>query len=337
MLPKYAMTRYKLFAVFALALAACGPPESIPNNDAGTSTNDAGETCDGVCVPGPPAGWFGPYLVWTGKEADAPNCSDIAGGLGNAYTGYGYPDGSSLCSACSCAPPSGSCELPATLTAAAASCADNNPSVAHLSFDPPADWTGTCTAENSIPPGKLCGGVPCVQSVTSAPLTMNQGGCLPVTAPNVKPPLASKIFARACGLGLGPGCTASPGVCKPAAPGPEFKQCVSYAGESGLSKCPPEFPNRNVFYPEPTPSCTPCACDAPIGSSCFGSMQVSAKSTCSAPLLPTILLYEEGATCVDLPPGSALGSKSATDPDYSPGKCEPSGGKPIGMVFCCQP
>jgi hypothetical protein len=165
---------------------------------------------------------------------------------------------------------------------------------------------------------------------------MKQGGCLPIETPNGKPPSAS-TFARACATGGGESCTASSGVCKPAAPGPEFKQCVTFVGESGLTKCPPKYPDRHVFYPNPTPSCTPCACDAPLGSGCSGSIVVSANSACSPPLLPAIHLNAKEATCVDLPPGSALGSKSATDPDYSPGKCEPSGGKPLGTVFCCQP
>ena len=332
------MTRYHFFASFVLVMVACGPTETLaPNNDAGTSTNDAGKMCAGVCLPGPRPGWDGPFLLWTGKEADAPSCDDVAGGLGEVYHGYGYPAGTPLCGVCTCAPPSGSCELPTTLTTAAASCADNSPSIAHLSFDPPADWTGACTAENAIPAGKLCGGVPCVQSITSAPLAMKQGGCLPITAPNVKPPLASAIFARGCAGDWGPACTGSYEVCKPPAPGPEFKQCIFHEGDTAYSQCPPEYPNRNISYPDPTPSCSPCACDAPMGSSCFSSIEVSAKSSCSAPLLPTILLHEEGATCVDLPPGSALGSKSATALDYSPGKCEPSGGKPVGVVFCCQP
>lgn len=334
------MTRYHLFASVVLAVVACGPAETLPNNDAGASTNDAGETCVGVCVPGLPAFWEGPYLLWTGDEADAPRCSDVAGGLSEAYTGYGYPDGSIICGACTCAPPSGSCELPATLTTAAASCAGNSPSVAHLSFDPPNDWTGTCTAENTVPAGTLCGSVACVQSVTIAPLTMKQGGCLPIETPSVKPPPPS-AFARACGLGLAPSCTQSTGVCVPAAPGPEFKQCIGFRldsqGESGLSKCPPSYPNRNVFYKGDPLSCTPCACDAPVGSHCTGSLDLSAKSACNPPLVPTIYLDAKEATCVDLPPGSALGSKSATEPDYSPGKCQPSGGKPLGTVFCCQP
>ncbi|MEO5732023.1 MAG: hypothetical protein ABI134_08280 [Byssovorax sp.] len=332
------MTRYHSFAFFVLAVVACGPAEILPPpSDAGTPTNDAGETCDGVCLPGPPAGWFGPYLLWKGKEADAPDCLDVTVSPGIAFTGYTYPSGTPLCGPCKCAPPIGSCELPATLTTAAASCADNGPSVEHLSFDPPADWTGTCTAENAISAGKLCGGVPCVQSVTIAPLTMTQGGCLPIQPSDVKPPLELTILGRACGLGMRPACTAGPGLCMRAAPGPEFKQCISYLANSGFSECPPTYPNRNIFYPDPDPSCSPCACDAPVGSSCTGLIKVSAASACSPSLLPAISLDAENATCVDLPPGSALGSKSAMAPSYHGGSCTPSGGVPEIAVFCCQP
>jgi hypothetical protein len=51
-----------------------------------------------------------------------------------------------------------------------------------------------------------------------------------------------------------------------------------------------------------------------------------------------------GPKCVDLPLGSALGSKSATSPIYKAGStCTPTGGNKISepspneaMVFCCQ-
>jgi hypothetical protein len=176
-----------------------------------------------------------------------------------------------------------------------------------------------------------------VQSITIAPLTMKQGGCLPIEPPDVKPPSAMLIFARACTSTEFRSCGAGTGLCVPAAPGPEFKQCISFRGESILSKCPQEYPNRNVFYSEPTPTCSPCACDAPIGSGCSGSIDVSAGSACGAPLLPSIPINEKGATCVDVPPGAGLGSKSANDPHYYGGSCTPSGGKPLGVVFCCQP
>jgi hypothetical protein len=166
---------------------------------------------------------------------------------------------------------------------------------------------------------------------------MKQGGCLPIEPPDVKPPPAATTIARACTATGIRDCAAGTGLCVPAAPGPEFKQCISHDGESELSDCPHAYPNRSVFYPNPTPSCSPCACDTPIGSYCSGSIVVSAGSTCSPPLLPAIPLNEEDAICADLPPGSALGSKSASAPSYHGGSCAPSGGKPLGTVFCCQP
>ena len=36
-------------------------------------------------------------------------------------------------------------------------------------------------------------------------------------------------------------------------------------------------------------------------------------------------------------PEMALGSKDASKPSYQPGSCEPTGGIPDVMVFCCQP
>ena len=330
--------KHACLCIFFVLAVACGPAETLPpTNDGGPPTNDAGETCDGVCLAWPQLGWYGPYLLWVGDEAHAPKCSDVAGAPHEAYVGHGYSDGSTLCGDCTCASPSGSCELPATLTAAAASCAGDNPSVSHLSFDPPPKWDGICTAENAIPAAKLCGGVPCVQSVTIAPLTMTQSGCLPIEPPDVKPPPAATTIARACTATGIRDCAAGTALCVPAAPGPEFKQCIAHLGESDSWECPPEYPNRSVFYQGDTPSCAPCACDTPIGSGCSGSIMISANSACTPPLLAAIPIDEKDATCADVPPGSALVSKSASAPSYHGGSCAPSGGKPRGTVFCCQP
>jgi hypothetical protein len=176
-----------------------------------------------------------------------------------------------------------------------------------------------------------------VQSVTIAPLTIKQGGCLPIDPPSVKPPPTAATFARACSAGDAFEHCVTGGTCRPAAPGPEFKQCIFHEGESEYSDCPLTYPNRNVFYQEDTFYCSPCACEAPIGSRCSGSIVISANSACTPPLLPEISIDEKTATCTDVPPGSALGSKSASDLSYHGGSCTPSGGKPSGIVFCCQP
>jgi hypothetical protein len=136
-------------------------------------------------------------------------------------------------------------------------------------------------------------------------------------------------------------------LCVAAIPGPEFKQCISQRGDPALSAltCPPAYPDRSVFYSGAAPMCTPCACSKPIGSTCTGSIALFSDAACGVPLVWTWMLDALGPKCGDLPLGSALGSKSASSPIYSPGsQCAATGGEPISepspneaTVFCCQP
>lgn len=334
---KYSRLTASFFALFAaVAGGACGPTESLPpTRDAGV-THDAGETCAGVCAPGPEADWSGPAIVWVGAEADAPLCSALSYPLGDFYAGYGDPEGP-VCGACTCEAASGSCELPATLTAAAASCAGDGPGVAHTSFDPPASWDGTCTASNPIPAGTLCGGVPCVQSVTSAPLTLKPGGCLPVEPVNHLPPIW-KTFARACAGGEPfVGCGTHGAICTPKLPTAEFKVCMLQRAYPADLDCPHGYPVKSVFYDDPVPYCSPCACGVPTDGSCSGSISLFQNGTCGVQPFQTLSVNATGPTCTDVPPGSALGSKSASELSYSGGSCTPSGGEPLAEVICCIP
>lgn len=332
------MKRPRLTAVFsALVAVACGPAESgPPDRDAGTS-NDAGETCSGVCAPGAPAGWGGPALFWAGAETDAPHCADVPGAPYQYYIGYANSN-EPLCGVCKCDQPIGSCAWPAAVTAAAASCAGDGTGVAHTSFDSPEGWGGLCTAENAIPAGKLCSGVPCVQSVTIAPLTLTQGGCLPIEPPQGPPP-TWKTFARACVANPFPQpCDNNLAqVCVAASPRPEFRLCTIKIGAHLQTKCPPGYPDKSIFYENFIPACSPCTCGVPNGASCAGSISLFQDGACGAPLLPSVNLDANGPTCTDVPPGSTLGSKVAADLDYYGGYCIPSGGAPEATVVCCQP
>jgi hypothetical protein len=323
-------------AIFSLiATGACGPVESLPQPDAGPPPSDAGVVCPGVCVKANLDEWVGPELVWMGDEADAPPCPTIA--LLEGFTGHGYVDGPIHCGACSCGPTSGSCMLPATVTAAAASCAGDGSGVAHTSSDPPAGWAGLCNGESAIPAGKLCGGVPCVQSITIAPAMPVQTGCLPIANTNASPPPWNR-FARACRTTASrDGCPANDEVCTAAAPGPEFKQCISIVGNIAAWECPASYPERSIFYDRDVPTCAPCACDFPTGSTCTGSIELYQDGSCSTPLGTSISINATDPVCVDVPPGSGLGSKSATSVFYQPGSCTPSGGTPEGKIFCCVP
>jgi hypothetical protein len=317
-----------------------------PANDAGPA-GDAGGTCDGQCVPGLPENWRGPALLWVGDEAAAPHCSEVAGAPLEVYTGYGDLDAPTTCGACACDAPIGSCALPATLTAAAASCAGDGPGVAHTSFDPPASWGGTCTASNAIPTGKLCGGVPCVQSVTIAPLTLTQGGCLPIEPANVQAPPVWKTFARACSpMTSTAGCGTEGGACAPRAPSSKFRICTHDRGKPSELPCPAAYPDRSIFYKDFVDgrTCEPCTCGAPEGSTCTASIGLFSDGACGAPLVvPIFSIDATGPACFDInPTGPALGSKSASEPTFTHGTCKASGGKPTGeasgdvaTVFCC--
>ena len=325
-------------AFAALSGGACGPAESLPpSNDAGMDQDagDAGVTCVGLCAPYITAGWSAPFIAWMGAKAAAPPCP-VVNAAAEIYTGFGDPEGSA-CGACKCQAPLGSCKAPPAVTAAAASCAGDGSAVAHTSFDPPISWDGTCTTANAIPAGKLCGGVPCVQSVTIAPLTLKQGGCLPIEPTNVPPPIW-KTFVRACALDSFPRtCDAAAGLCAPRPPNAEFKVCTLRNGNPATLTCPPTYPDKNVFYDGLAPSCSPCTCGVPTDSTCTGSIWLFENGACGAPPLQAVKINAEGPTCADLPPGSALGSKTASEPSYSDGYCKPSGGAALATVICCIP
>ena len=305
----------------------------------------AGETCPGICVPGLPGGWFGPSLFWMGAEAAAPSCADVPGLPLEFFTGHADLDGP-LCGACTCEQPSGSCALPATLTAAAASCAGDSSSVEHTPFGPPPKWEGDCTAANAISAGKLCGGVPCVQSVTIAPLTLKQGGCLPIEPPKAPPPNWT-TFTRACSpASVLANCGQKGGVCMPIVADSKFRICAMQKGAPNQVACPPAYPDKRVFYGNSadTLACSPCSCGAPAGSTCTGSVSIFPDSGCGAPLVVSVSIDATGPLCTDIKPaGSGLGSMSASEPIFTPGACKATGGELaagssplVSTVVCCQ-
>lgn len=323
-------------------------PDAGAPADAGPQS-DAGDTCAGECVPIITNPWGGPALLWTGAEADAPACSSLPIPLVEGYAGYGQLVHPPMCGACSCMDPTGSCALPATLTASSKLCPGDGSGAVHTSFDPPASWGGTCTTANAIPAGQLCaGGVPCVQSVTIAPLTLIES--CESTGPSGEPtPATWGTFARVCfGKVLPTLCQAGSTTCVTAAPGPEFTQCVYKEGsvdDPEYPACPPGYPVRSTFYDGYAhATCSPCACDAPKGSTCSGSISLFKDPACGKPLLgPVIPIDATGSKCHDVPPGSPLLSKTADAPSYHQGTCAANGGvlsvqaapsRP--MTFCCQ-
>lgn len=207
-------------------------------------------------------------------------------------------------------------------------------------FSPPASWDGTCNDDIMIPVGQG------PASMLVEPLALTERGCKP---PDPLPPKGDdsswRTFARACrGFGFSP-CLDPGMLCVPTAePPPQgFSQCIFQKGEL---ECPAGYPNRHVFYDdiEDSRRCSACWCGPPEGGVCSSNVSLFLDASCSAPQT-TAFLDSLSPQC--LSPlgglGTALGSKEATSPVYTPGSCEPMGGEPLGSVeltgpstFCCQ-
>ena len=302
--------------------------------------------CAGHCIPlAPLGGWEGPVLVWVGDPNSVPSCPDSATSLG--YTGYADPQ-PLACSACACDPPTGTCLLPTSVTANSEPCGASG--AVHTTFDPPAGWQGQCSTSNTIPAKKMCGGVPCVTSVTIGPLTMMEKGCA-VSAPVAIKDAGTEsgpwaTAAIACQGLVDPSvdhCPDSGEVCAPsAAPPPDFLECIFHDGDID---CPGTYPIKSVFYAGLVDerTCTACGCGAPASSECRGEITLNETADCSpTPYTLTAPISASQSTCYDLQPAMALASKSAIASVYMPGSCEPTGGTPAGSAtpvdastFCC--
>lgn len=314
--------------------------------DAGDAAADAPigtgtGACAGRCLPVPPNGWELPSLVWMGAEVDAPPCPEAAPALG--FEGRAGLVAPSSCGSCQCAPPEGTCRLPVSLTAAAGACTPD-PGAAALPFDAPAGWDGSCTAAGAVPADLMCGGGPCVQSLTIAPMTLDEAGCEPVAHVPDTPPVSWQTFARGC-RGVVPGACATYGFACSPADVPGFRACVYQPGETS---CPEgsAYSEKHVFYHGFTDdrACSPCTCGAPTGSGCSAQIAIYPDGACASDPSYVETIGAGGPQCHDLVPGAPLGSKSATAPVYTPGACAAGGGSPLGSAapvgpstLCCLP
>jgi len=353
-----------VLAVWLGVLAGCDhglyslltPAPQGDSGSGGTSTTSTGEggdlftgsggaggappPCDGVCAGIGPDGFEeNPSMMWFGTPADAPEaCPDFAPLVGFE----GFADlhvAPHTCAACSCSP--ASCALPEAMHASAAMCPGDG--AASLPFDAPAAWEGACTAEDAIPAGLVCAGVACVQSLTIAaptvePCQLMAGDSVPLPEPSWGE------IARECRITASDTCPIEGYVCAPTPP-EGFALCVHFKGDDPLLTCPNDYPDRRVVYAGriDTRNCSPCACGEAQGD-CAALVSVFSGGTCGALLGSHLVTTATEDTCFDLPPGVALGSKSAGWVVDEPGSCAPSGGEPLGeiepagpMTYCCQP
>lgn len=344
--------------------------------DAGTSSSSSSSgssaVCPGTCVPNAPNYFVGPEIVYIGQakakyvfEDDGYDpCPSGAGSLGDRQWTDLYipPPG---CPACICGPIEGSCAPPKEISVRSNIC-DAQPADS-LDFSGPDAWDGLCTNVNAVPGGLECppnSGVPCAQSILSSPLPAPIQGCKPIPLPVVNAtndaPTWKKMVLSCNANATNESCDDSTATkCLPPLPKEEdgWRYCVR-SQDKGVFPCPGgSYGEQFLAYDEfiDTRKCTECVCEA-FGGACSGTLRVYKDDTCSTNELSADLITSDMSVCANVPPGEAIGSKEVTDLMYEPGKCEPTGGEPIGTVtevttkilpdglehatvttWCCQP
>jgi hypothetical protein len=212
-------------------------------------------------------------------------------------------------------------------------------------FDAPANWNGTCNAQNAIPAGAQCNGSPCVKSISIEPLTLTENGCAThITDPKDRDDaeFGWKTAALACQANEYAPCDGGVEICAPAAEA-TFSTCIFAWGEH---KCPLSYPLPHIFYDEYSDArtCAECTCDPPVGSQCKATLSLYKDNACAELIFTETIGSEAQPYCNTLIAGTALGSKALTQLTYLAGACTPRGGEIEGEValvgaatFCCLP
>jgi len=332
-----------------------GPDSGEEDADTGPSIGggDCDFSCLGECVPLHPGSFFGPVLVWVGpNDKNAPACPH--GAPVERFVWYDALDTSAKpCGDCACAPSTGACALPSSITAHAAACTPPEGATA-TPTDPPMSWDGTCTTQNALPPGLSCGSSgPCVQSITFGPLAILDESCAAVDLSDMPqrgegPQPSWGNIARVCEGSAFGACNADQHCVPVREEG--FMQCVYADGDvdcQAEDEDPePEYTKKYLVYEsfEDHRVCSPCTCGPAKGSVCSSTISLYPSATC---IDATFKASASSAkpTCLDInPAGQAITAKTATEPLYQPGVCQPSGGEVSGDVekigvrtICCLP
>lgn len=304
------------------------------------SADDSDPSCstgDAACVPSADGPFLRITMISIGTPEEVMPCPPWA------PAGFeGFADmtvAPHTCPACSCGP--AACALPEYLHASAATCAGS--STVTVSWDALPAWEGGCLAESPIAAGLQCGNVDCVQSLTIESPRVEP--CFPHTLgrPFLPAPEWGRTV-RECKIDVDPNAADCPhgSSCAPLPP-EGFRLCLSASGAD--YECPHAYPERFVVFDtvNDARACSPCACSDPEGAACSALVSVFADTSCSDFIGSFPVTSATDTGCFDLPPGTALGSKTATLTVDTLGTCAPSGGDPSGalepvgpLTFCCQ-
>lgn len=327
----------------AAADASDGGEADAGSDDGGPP---ADEVCPWACTPTGGAG-FGPFpsYVWFGEETDQPPPP-----LG-AWKWTSWVDVKlkvPTCPTCSCVAPTNSnegCVLPTVWNVESKACQElSSPSV--TPFDPPMNWTGSCTSTNPIAEGLMCEGEPCVESFVLQPPTIAQCVAASVMPPDGQPVdfLDHTRVIEYVSSSNGPSCSSTSNCIAPPPTG--YNLCLVANEVEVALPCPEGWTDRRTGWREVTNTrtCSACTCGAPEGASCTVRASVYANDACTDERGNMMLTSTDAAQCIDLAVGTALGSKTAEVLAYQPGTCAPSTSEVLGEVtfahpvtYCCVP
>ncbi len=312
-----------LALAFTFNAIGCGsaPPDPCADNPAFCNGNG---TCAGQCITTPHKSNGVHLLIWSGPEGTTPpECPD-----GAPLTFGGYldtpPDTVTCSGPCTCTPSQGACFPPVKIEANSASCPAAGPGVMHTPSSPPNIWDGSCAAGASVSS---------VFSVSVGPaLLSSDRGCA----------AASLNATEIKGMTRVKECTTDTYTVEGTCPNLDqlctfkkvdgFEVCLYNFGDTS---CPDSWPVKHLYY-EDYRACT-CECGDPVGDSCSTTVTLFADDACTQPIGSTPITTDDPTVCVDVPPGSALGSKSATLPNYQAGTCSPKLTKSVISTLCCLP
>lgn len=319
------------FLLLAPSYAACG------GGGAGGAGGTGGETssnqcivdpescmgtCAGQCAPVPHG--FAQFMMylWSGPAGSTPPaCPEEAP---NDSPGFlDAPPDSVTCSQCLCAQSEGGCYPPYIMKANSAACPGTGPGVSHTPFDAAIIWDGTCTSQDAVSSA---------DSVTVSPPDLDGHSECPAGGTKPTDIQGGGTISR---------------ICSSFSPEPDGKcpndQICAYRKVDGFSvcvpnfnedvPCPPGWPVKHLHYDE-SELCN-CSCGKPVGEMCNTTVTVYEDGACTKPLGSTVVTAGKPSACIDLPPGSALGSKTATALTYTAGTCTPKVTKNKLWTLCC--
>jgi hypothetical protein len=353
-------TRFAVAITLVLAASLCGcdtgtitfydgcDPRSVPGEPLYCSkSSDAGSPedvlrCD--CLTNYSNDWTPPSLLWMGPPEQAPPCPEVTPTLDRE----GWMDlagSQAICSPCECGEPTGQClTMPPEIKVRTAHC--GVPEFSTSPFNGPGAWDGSCTEADAIPGGAKCPeGSPtlCARSVEVGVLgaPVNEQ-CVPLVPPPPElPPATWSTFVRMCSRASDnedkTDCRRGEEKCAPPldeAPS-GFRQCIRWDGDHA---CPDKWDGLRLILHDfsavkDSRTCSECICGAPTGGRCSGLFKAYSDASCQDPaaqLSLSSLAVTPG--CVDIDPGTALGSKDISELTYLRGVCSPGGGEPIGEV-----